>query len=286
MPINTLIIAVLYALLSALGLASMGLFAKVAQQTVPYEVVVFFRFVISLIIVLAMVLNDNQCQLRTQRLPLHLLRDIFGFLALATMIYASHYISIVEIIMLNTTYPLFIPLIVMLYYKDKLSTRLLLGIGIGFIGVVCVLQPSNHHLNHVAALIALASGLFTALAIVLTRALNRTDSNKTIGFYLFLFGTLASALMVGTNWSLPPKAAWLLLLGVGISGVIYQQALAAAVQRISSQYIAPIMYSSVIFSAIFEWYWWQELPNQLTVLGFALIFVGVLLSLQRARHTG
>lgn len=266
--------AVFFTLLAALNLAISSAFSKEALVYASHPMVVFFRFLIALIIFLPFILMDKKITFKTDRPVVHALRIICGFLVTVSMIYAFEHIPIANALVLNITYPLFVPLILFVLYRRTLSKFLWLGIIMGFIGVAFVLKPSPSALLNMHSLAALASGFLAAIVIICTRSLAATESAKKIIFFFFTGATFLSFIMVLFHWQTPQRAAWVYLVGIGITATIYQQSLAYALKLAQTSVVSPLMYISVLFGALLDRMFWHQGYNYITLLGFILIILG------------
>ena len=98
---------VAWALLSALSFAAMAACVRLAGQNLPQSEVVFFRNFMALLFLLPLLLQQR-VSLRTQVLPLHLLRAAAGLTAMYLYFYALLHLPLANALLLNYTSPLFI----------------------------------------------------------------------------------------------------------------------------------------------------------------------------------
>ena len=151
---------------------------------------------------------------------------------------------------------------------------MILGIVLGFIGVVFVLQPDTTCLLELYSGLALLGGLLIGISLLVVRRLNKDESPEQVSFF-YMITTLALALIwLAFDFQMPPKSAIWWLVAMGISGTIYQQLLVYALKYGHASLVSPLMYSSIAFSAIIEYIFWDMIPNASVWMGFALIFLG------------
>jgi S-adenosylmethionine uptake transporter len=126
---------------------------------------------------------------------------------------------------LNYTSPLFLAAFTVaaaLRSNRIVERQLLAAIGIGFIGVILVLQPSFSHEQGAAAIAGLASGVFAAAAYWNVRELGRCGEPewRTV-FYFSLAGTvLGIAASIGTGLTPHDLHGALLLLAIGSTAML------------------------------------------------------------------
>ena len=236
----------LYAIISAFSFAMMSVFVKKIGTDLPTIMPIFFRFAISLILLLPWVIRSPSFQFKVHQPVRYATRILSALLALFLMFYALKFIPLVNALLLNNTAPLFVPIIAYWLTKARTPHRAWLGIVIGFIGIALILHP-NHQIFSSASLIALASGILAALAIVEMRVVSKTSSVIQMLFYYFLMSTIVSGLIALWQWQPPTAQVWLLLLGTGIFGTLYQVFATMAYVTAPVRLMSPLMFFMVIF---------------------------------------
>jgi drug/metabolite transporter (DMT)-like permease len=122
--------------------------------------------------------------LRTARYGKHLLRAVAGLAIYAFYYEALKQVPKVDCSLLLNTAPLFVPLLGMLTFGDRVPGRVWAGVVLGFVGVTVVLAPAaSFRALERGHLFALLGGLSFAWSMVLVRDLNRTEPVTTTVFY-------------------------------------------------------------------------------------------------------
>src|SRR5690606_37994632 len=101
-------------------------------------------------------------------------------------------------------------------------------VGAGFVGVLLIAQPGSGHIPLFGAAVALGGAFMIALISIQIADLNRTDKPLAIVFYFALFSVPITALAMPFVMGQHDAQTWWLLAGIGISGVIGQLLLTAA----------------------------------------------------------
>jgi len=161
-------------LAAALLFAAAGAIIKHVSEQLPNEMVVFLRSFFGLLALSPFFLRHGRRFYATKRLGAHLVRALAGLTAMYCYFYAIAHLPLAEAVLLNYTAPLFIPLAALLWVSEPFGQKLWWPIGIGFIGIVLILKPGLSLLAPIA-LIGLASGLFSALAMAGIRKLTDTE---------------------------------------------------------------------------------------------------------------
>ena len=159
-----------------------------------------------------------------------------------------------------------------------------LGIGIGFLGVLCVVRPDAGILDP-HALAVVGSVLFSACRDLLMRG--RTMPSP---FCLALFsaaGTtlfgLAGLAATGAPAAVPTSALGLLALAASAISLGYVF-LALATATGGSGFVSPFRYSILVFATIFGVVALGERPDRIALLGIGLIILGGLTATLSSFH--
>ena len=172
------------AIFAAFFYATMICVVKLAKD-INFETLVFFRTFICSCLILPFCIKKKNV-FATKKIGLHVLRAFVGIGALYCSFFAAKHLPIVDVVLLFNTLPFFIPIIVFLWHREKISWKRILAILMGFIGVIFVLRPDFSFIN-IPGFIGLASGLLGAMALVTVHRLAKTEPIETILFYFFLF---------------------------------------------------------------------------------------------------
>ncbi|KPJ67432.1 MAG: hypothetical protein AMJ43_04010 [Coxiella sp. DG_40] len=254
---------------------------SIAQQT-PNNVIVLFRFIISFLYILVIlglrVYRKQPINLSLKKYPLQIIRSIAGMLAMLLLYLALAYVPLVDATLLSTTYPLFLPLIILIVLRKTINIRVWVSLTISFIGITLILEPGYEIFNP-AALFALISGLLAAISIFIVRMLSKENDVYSIMFHYFLIALIISSLISVFHWQLPSPHILLVLCAIGVFGTIYQELTIRALACSPATLVSSLMYLNVVFSGFFGWLFWHEMPNLLDIIGIILVCCGAMLTI-------
>ena len=266
-------------LLSELMFASMGATVKAAAAMgLSNEMLVFMRNLLGLFIIAPLLLRYGIREFRTEIYPLHLLRATLGLSAMYCFFYVLAELALADAMLLKMTAPIFMPLIALLWLRERVSQLAVLAIPLGFVGVGLVLRPDGD--MSWIALIGLLGGLLAAMAKVTVRRLGRSESSSRIVFYFSLNASLLSAAPLLWAWQMPTPTEWGLLALMGLLGTAGQLMLSRGYAVAPAAQVSPFTYFSVVFGAAWGYLFWDETLDWLFVAGALLIAVAGIMAVR------
>ncbi len=201
---------------------------------------------------------------------------------ICVMVLAFVLLGLVESHAVFTSYPLLVAALSGPILGERVGWRRWSAIGIGFVGVLIILQPGVR-VFQVEALIALASALMFALYGLLTRYAARKDSAATSFFYT---GTVGAVVMTAVGiWFWEPMTpgdwGWMALLCV--TGATGHWLLIKAYDVAEASAVQPFAYLQLVFAATLGITIFDETLEWNVALGAGLVVAAGLFTLMRAR---
>lgn len=279
LPLDGLAYGALLILASEFFLVCAGMVIKHLHDVVSTEQTVFFRNAFGLVLMLPWLWRNGIQAVKTACLHLHFLRSLLGVTAMSCMFYAWGHLPLAQSALLKQTMPLFVPIVAFFWVGERLSWHNFVAIGLGFAGVMLVLNPfQNAAVFNLAVVLGLVGAVMGGSTKVSIRRMRSSDEPATrVVFYFALFSCLLSALPAGLDW-MPldwQSLLWLSLLGV--FATLAQLLLTAAYGHAPAGQLGAFTYASVIFAAILGWLLWDETLTPLAVAGmFTIMAAGLL----------
>lgn len=156
---------------------------------------------------------------------------------------------------------------------------------VGFGGMLVLVWPSGGVLD-TGALFAIVAALFWAIGMLLTRQV-RTDDPWTTLFYTALIGSGLLTLVAPFVWSQPTMTGWGLMLVMGLLGGVAHTFIILAFRNASASFLAPYNYTMLIWTTLYGWMIFGDLPGLRVTIGAAIIVAAGLYAWhreQRAAH--
>ncbi len=256
--------------------------SRPAGERTSIPMVLLFQNFISLIVVTPWVLSKGRKGFRLSKYGVFLIRAIAGFLSFTFTYLAVQRISLVNAILLSNTAPLFIPLLIWMWRRVKISKQLWIGILLGFIGIAIILKP-NSEMFDTGALFALAAALCFSISMISQRRLLKTEKLRTVLFYYFLVSTMISVPFAIESWQPIDRTSWILLLVIGGCFIVGQLCFLSALQYEKPSFLSAFNYSGIVYGALFEWIVWNKYPGWVTILGVIVVCTGGLIAISKRK---
>ena len=249
---------------------------KYVSQSLPGAQLIFIRGAFATVLLLGIaqamgLLSGPQARVREILHRPVLIRSALD--AAATLVYltALFHLPLANATAINMATPLFIALLAVLWMGEQIGPTRWLAIGLGFAGVLLIVQPKADGFNGYS-LLCLFGTLLHAARDLFTRKI-RVDMPSiliTVGTAVSVT-VLAGLLSLVQGWH-PLSAEHLILLAaasVFLSGGYFLLIRAMRAGEISL--IAPFRYTGLLIALIIGFVVWGEVPNALAWSGIALL---------------
>jgi drug/metabolite transporter (DMT)-like permease len=205
------------------------------------------------------------------RWPLHLLRAAIGIVMLALFAYGVRDLPLAEAYTIFFIGPILITALSVFVLKERVNGARWLAIAVGMAGVLVVLRPSGDAFLTLGGLAILVAAVCYAVSAVAGRVLARSDSSEQMVFWLMLMMAVGATALAWPSWT-PVETRHLPLLGgLALSGFLAQLAITEAFSHGEASVVAPFEYSALACGIAIDWFFWQTLPDQYTLIGAAII---------------
>lgn len=265
--------------------AVVSTFSKAATGVRPLQIL-FLQYIISFSVFVPAAARLGRAHFKTGHLPLHVFRSLTGSVCQLLFFLAVGSIPLLDSVLLSNSAPLFIPLVVFLWFRKTVQPVVWISLLVGLVGLLMIIKPGPQMFHNPASLIALLSGMCSAVALVATNKLTQTEPPIRILFYNFGVSTLLLIPVAIWSWKPLSRGQWLLLLGVGIFYALTQYLIILAYRYAGAAELSPFNYTVVIFSGLFGWLVFGAAPDALAILGTVLICAGGILSTESGHSEG
>lgn len=272
-PAHRPLLALLIRLGAVAGLATMSALIKMAaDRGVHLLEIMFWRQFLTIPVMLAWVwATTGIASLATRRPWTHFRRGLYGTIGMVLNFGAVIILPLAEATTLNFTVPIWAVLLSIVLLKEKVGVWRWSAVALGFVGIVLIAQPGSGHIPLYGALVGLGAAFMIALISIQIADLNRTDKPLTIVFYFALFSAPLTAVALPFVMTSHDSTEWLLLAGIGITGLVGQLLLTAALRFGPVSSVIVMDYSALFWAALYGWFLFDMLPPASTWFGAPLI---------------
>ena len=214
---------------------------------------------------------------------LQVLRVVFSSLEVAMFFWAVSYLPLADTTTFYLAGPIYVTALSVLLLRERVGWRRWTAVLVGFAGVVIALRPSSSSFT-LPALIALSGSVIYALVMITTRALRETNDIMLMTAYFlgaFVFGVVT----VPLGWVTPAALDLLFLCGVALANIVAQFCVIRSLKLASASVVVPYQYTLIVWSVVFGWLMFAELPDVYTVAGATIIVAAGLYIFWRERVT-
>jgi drug/metabolite transporter (DMT)-like permease len=265
--------------LASMLFALMGVCVKFASTHYGAGEIVLYRSLMGLVL-MAGLLRLRGLSWRTAVPAMHFWRSACGTTALCLWFYAIGVLPLATAMTLNYTAPVWIALFLMggtvLLGPGKAGVdgRLVTAVMAGFAGVLLVLRPTLHPEQLWGGLIALLSGLISAMAYLQVSALGRVgEPGERVVLYFSLTGVVAGLALALASGGLHAHTlhGGLLLLAIGALATVAQWLMTSAYAAGSAMAISALQYLGIGYAFVLGVWLFDDPVTASALAGMALI---------------
>ncbi len=239
----------------------------------PVWEAVFFRALSGSIIALFLVYFSGLKSLKTKKPVRHFIRAFSAVGCVVLYIYGIKYLLLSENIAIAHSAPIIAALLAVPILGEKIGIHRMLGILIGFIGVLIIVKPGTD-LFQMKSLLPIGSALFMASVYLSTRSLMNTESSTSIVFYYSFALLFTSIIFFPKDFIMPNTFNIILAFSLGIMGSLAHFFMSQAAKYADVAVTSPFEYSSFIFVGIMGFLIFTEIPGKSIIYGGILIILG------------
>lgn len=262
----------LWMLASATGFAVLVCLVRYLSREMDVLVIQVWRNVFAALLFAPWLARVGFAALRTQRLPLYLLRAAFMVASSTALFFGVTLMPVADATALSFTAPLFTTALAVLLLREKVSGFQWGGIAAGFVGMLVILRPGVAAFDPPATAVVLFAAVAFALVTITGKMLAATESPALIVASLAVFSlplALVPALFV---WQWPTPEQLGLLVVVGLAANLNMYGFARAMRIGDAALSTPFDFVRLPATALIAFLMFGQAPDLWTWLGAGLIF--------------
>jgi S-adenosylmethionine uptake transporter len=239
----------------------------------PYQVVFLRFFFASLTLLPWLYFNKNS--FKTKRLPLHFIRGLFLFAGISFWCAGLNVVKISLATTINFTIPIFVAVLAVMFLKERFTLFRFIATVFGFIGVIVSMNVSSVDFNIVSLSLLISSFLFASLDVI-NKKFVTDETTISMLFYSNIFTSLLSFIPAILVWQPVSIKALLLLLVLGVVANLILYLILKAFELVDASGIAPYRYIELLFSSVFGYLFFKEVPDSNIIYGAVVIIIATL----------
>lgn len=244
-----------------------------ADELHPFEIN-FLRHAIGLALLIPWFMRVGFGTLRTGRPTMFALRGVVMAGSSLAWFMALSLAPLAKLTALNLSASLFAVLGAIIFLGEKPRLRRWIAIGVGFAGVLVIVRPGIEYVG-LGVILVLVSRVFGVASKLMAKSLTRTESSATIVAYGAVSVALISAIPAALEWTTPTleQVGWIVFMAA--MGTAAQVMLIHAYKLGDLGAVEPLMFTRLIWAALFGFILFAEVPSLWTWLGGILIVLAV-----------
>ena len=280
-----------YMLIASFTFAIMGAFAKLASEYMSSLEVVFFRNIAGVLLI-GFAVWKRPLVNKGGKPFLLFFRGFMGFTALLAFFYNIAHIPLGDAMTFSKTSPIFTAIFAWMFLHEKLTIKAWGAIGIGFVGILLITQPTGMGFSKYDML-GIFSGIGAALAYTSIRELRNYYDTRAIVLSFMGVGTIGPVIlflispyldmpeldfMLG-EFVMPEGIVWFYVIAMGVFATISQMLMTKAYGETKAGIVGAVSYSNIVFSILVGMLLGDSFPDMITTAGIALIiFAGIMVA--------
>lgn len=276
------------ALRAAAGIAVLSIMDAVIKGMAAYYPtfqVAFLRFACGTLIAIGVVTVLRPGWPSRETVIANAIRSVTAVVTAVSFFYALGQLPLAETLVLSFLSPMFIALFGVLMLKERVDTRILGAIAIGFSGTLVVVLGQTEEAEAARSWSGVAAALLSAVTYALSLVLLRQRAQRDKFLHIVFFQNVGPAILVSPFAALfwqplnLAHLAWFMLMGV--LGFIGHILMVTAYAKAEAARLAPLEYTALIWAAGIGYGVFSEVPTWATLGGGILIVTAALLTSRR-----
>ncbi|MFT5395977.1 MAG: drug/metabolite transporter (DMT)-like permease [Gammaproteobacteria bacterium] len=268
------------------GLVSLSMMAigarELAGEITTFQIL-FFRSVISLIIITLIIYKSKKTRLfSSKRIKLHIVRNVFHFVGQYGWFLGLGLLPLAHVFALEFTVPLWTLVIAALFLKEGITARKVIAVLFGVAGVYVILKPGIEIVDS-ASIIVLIAAIGYSVSHVTTKALSNTEDTLTVLFYMCLIQLPIGLLLTINDWVFPNLEQWLWLGVVGITALTAHYCITNAMKLTEAGIVVTLDFLRLPLIAVVGVIFYNEAFEVAVILGASLMLFGNLINLKSSK---
>jgi drug/metabolite transporter (DMT)-like permease len=257
--------------LAGLQFVLLNALMRLLSQQVDVFQTQFLRYFTALVLLLPLAWHHGLANYRPSNVAGQFWRGGVHTAGLCLWFFALPRISLADTTAIGFTTPLFIMVGAYWVFKEPMRWERWVATGVGFVGVLIVVGPKLTGAGGWYSLVMLASAPLFAASFLITKALTRTESNRTIILWQSITISLFSLPLALPHWQWLSAGQWLGFMLCGLLGSVAHYCLTRSFRVADISATQSMKFLDLVWSALLSWAIFADVPTRSTLIGGAVI---------------
>jgi len=229
---------------------------ELASVMTPFEMV-FFRALLSMLVLVPFVLRHHGGFPSTNRLPLHIIRNFAHYCGQSAWFYGITLLPLAKVFAIEFSTPIWTLLLAAVFIGEKITRWRLLALVLGLTGVLIVLRPGFVPINF-ASIVVLCSAFFFSMSHIYTRRITQHETPLHVLFYMSLVQVPLAVIPALYGWVWPAGTAWLWLMLLAACSISAHYCLSRALTIADASIMIPVDFLRLPLIVLVGYLFYQE----------------------------
>jgi drug/metabolite transporter (DMT)-like permease len=253
---------------------------ELAGELTTFQIL-FFRGIVGLVVVSALLTLNGWAQVRMHRFGLHFVRNTAHLGGQFGWFYGISLLPLSTVFAIEFTTPIWTALLALFVLSERLTMIRGVSILMGFGGILLILRPTVSGISG-AETAVLGAAMGYAVAYVLTKKLGSDNSPLAIIFFMTAIQLPMSFVPSLWQWTVPSAALWPWVILVGVTALSAHYCVARALALADAGVVVPMDFLRLPLIAVIGFLLYGEPFDMWVLAGGAIIFTGNLLNMKGA----
>ena len=256
--------------------------SKILGASLPVVEVGWVRYLAFVLMMVAANPRSLRAAAKVRSVKLQVLRGVMLVASAMLFILALKFMALADAASVGFVSPLMITMLSVPMLGEVVGIRRWTAIAVGFLGVLIVIRPGTGAF-HPAALLVIGSSLTWSVATILTRRMAATEDSRATLLWSASVGLVLLSCVVPFFWVTPSPGMLALNLAMGVVASGGQYLMVLAYRHAGASLLAPFSYIQLIWATGFGFLLFGTLPDQMTLVGAAIITGSGMYTIHRER---
>ena len=245
--------------------------------------ILFFRSLIGLAVIMALLSRSGWRQIQTEMLGLHVVRNCAHYAGQCGWFYGIGILSLAQVFALEFTTPIWIAILAPVLLKERLTGTRIAAIAIGFAGALIILRPGMVPIDTATVAVLMAAAGF-AMSLTITTKLSATDTPLCILFYMTVVQLPLGLVPSLFDWVTPSLAhiPWLVI--ICVAGLTAHFCMIRAFLHADAIVVVPMDFLRLPLVAVIGLVVYGEALDVWVFVGASVIFAGTFLNILKDKR--